>query len=191
MFAYLDAQNNVIGLSTKTRTLVQAQSRNSEIQSILANVPVTLIFKGKQSLSGSYSTYHRHTSGDGTSLSHYTEVEYLDPEKLQRISEIDLKTSTRILSGLAFDGKIFSMSLAAQNNWLALYVFKDTFTWPKVIPTVDDEAYSLDLGDLGAFVGAGKDLVEEAKASGLTLKRQILEASTKAELDAVVDNRYT
>ena len=74
-YGYLNAENDVIASSTIERTLVEAQAKNSDVVSILTDIPVAVIVKGLGT-----AEYHRHTSGDGTDISHYTTVETTDDE---------------------------------------------------------------------------------------------------------------
>lgn len=73
MFAYLDTLDDVLATSVTEYTLEQAQAIIPEIDSIIANAPDGLVSKG-ETTAKQPSYWHRHTSGDGTSISDYTEV---------------------------------------------------------------------------------------------------------------------
>jgi hypothetical protein len=69
MYAYLDASNNVVGLSKTELTMAQAQERIPSITTIIANASSGLIAVGQET--DRFPYHHRWVSGDGTSLSDY------------------------------------------------------------------------------------------------------------------------
>ena len=109
--------------------------------------------------------------------------------KATKVLDIDARTREIIAGGFAFDGQTFSLSEQAQMNWLGLITLQDMATWPKEVTTNADTAYSLTLGNLPTFIGAGMAVIDGAVAAGRTLKIAANAATTQAELDAVVDTR--
>lgn len=113
----------------------------------------------------------------------------LDQYKKKRYNEIDKKTGGMIAAGFTYDSKQFSLSLNAQSNWNALKDDTSEFTWPAEISTIDEDTYDLDEANVGAFWNAGKDVLKGHLDSGRALKKSIKDATDKAGVDAVVDNR--
>jgi hypothetical protein len=109
--------------------------------------------------------------------------------KDSRFMEIDAKTCSLLLEGFSFDNVYFSLSLAAQTNWNTLKNSQTDFIWPVSITTIDNDTYILTQSNLGAFWSAGRDKTKDHLDSGRVLKKQIKDATTKAEVDSVVDNR--
>ena len=87
MYAYLNSNSKVVGLSRVARTLPQAQAINSAIDSIISNAPEGLVATIHPRRNGLPAYNHQHTSGDGSQIGHYTQQDRLN----------DLKTSGRAL----------------------------------------------------------------------------------------------
>lgn len=113
--------------------------------------------------------------------------------KREKAAEIDMKTGQLISNGFSYKNKNFSLSANAQTNILALYTTKDhpALTYPIKYNTIDDsEQY--DVTDSADLEGMYLTALATKKAhvdSGTALKDQIRSATTKEELDAIVDNR--
>lgn len=114
---------------------------------------------------------------------------FLSEAKKGRLSEVDTKTVQLISGGFTFDGNQFSLSQAAQINWVGLKSLKSLMAWPVNITTLNDGEYALAQANLDSFIGTGKFVVQSHLDSGRALKSQILATTTIAELDAVEDNR--
>lgn len=112
---------------------------------------------------------------------------YYNKEK--RIVQIDQRTQQLISQGFAFDGKQFSLSEPAQINWLGLKTLEYVMTWPIEITTKGDGVYSLAQSNLMYFLGTGKATIQTNIDSGRGLKIAVNDATTQAELDAVMDGR--
>jgi hypothetical protein len=130
------------------------------------------------------------TAGERTAVD--DSVPYLNPLKAKRYGEIDLKTQALIAVGFTYDSNQFSLSLPAQHNWHGLLMAADKtwVTFPFVISTIDNNEYTLPtVAACNQFVRDGFDVVKGHLESGRSLKKQVFDATTKAAVDAVVDNR--
>lgn len=109
--------------------------------------------------------------------------------KINKNLEIDKKTSDLISVGFTFNGNVFSMSSDAQRNWMGLKQFSSSLSFPINVSTIDDGEYSLKLSDLDTFVLTAIGTVQTHIDSGRALKVAVKNATTVAELDAIVDAR--
>lgn len=115
--------------------------------------------------------------------------------KRVRLAEIDTRTQALIAQGFAYDGKVFSLSLPAQSYWTNLYQARQLFTamggYPLRVNTLDDSsAYDVaDEADAAGLYQAAVGTVKARLGSGTVLKDQVRAAATKADLDAIVDER--
>jgi hypothetical protein len=115
--------------------------------------------------------------------------EVFEQNKKRKIIAIDTRTDQLIKQGFAFDGQQFSLSLNAQVNWLGLKTLEAVMTWPVNVATLNSDQYSLAQANLIPFVGTAAATVQARLDSGRTLKVSLNNATTQAELDAVLDNR--
>ena len=113
----------------------------------------------------------------------------LESLKNEKILEIDTRTEELIAEGFVFDSNRFSLSLAAQKNWLGLKVLESLLTWPVSITTFDDGVYLLSSTKLTYFLSTGEGVVQAHLDSGRLLKTQVINAVDKTALAAIVDNR--
>ena len=191
--AFLDAAGVVLALATEERTLAQIQIKNPTAVEKITDAPAGL--RPYTPLDSNCTDYHQRTSGDGTDISHYTLVAHLAAYKDKRYDNIDARTAELIDAGFTFDDQLFSLTWQAQMNWnrLRVSVLTGVFTaldFPRDIPTLDDNEYTLaGISAAGDFFGAYANRLEERLRSGRDLKQQIREATTKAEIDAIVDTR--
>jgi hypothetical protein len=114
--------------------------------------------------------------------------------KEQKLSQIDARTAELIDSGFDFDGHTFSLSLAAQQNWTGLQVavaqgYLPEAAFPFEIATLDNKAYELAWADAPSFFQGVLGAISTRLAEGRALKKQVNDATTLAEVEAVVDNR--
>jgi len=116
--------------------------------------------------------------------------------KLERYLEFDARTSELILQGFEFppgSGNIFSLTSTAQSNLLGTYTAKDNpaFTWPLAWPTkLDDYEFVIpDAETFEAFYLTALGTIRACRDSGTVLKEAVRAATSKAEVDAVVDPR--
>lgn len=123
--------------------------------------------------------------------------------KAARFVEIDTKTSALIGEGFVFQDKTFSLSSQAQNNMLgvkaaiadhrasgSIVAFEAAF-FPITFNTLDDNdtVKLVTVDDYESFYDTGMSVVRTHLDGGTALKSAIRAAATKAELDAIVDNR--
>lgn len=109
--------------------------------------------------------------------------------KTAKCSVIDAKTDALIALGFGFDGQTFSLSLEAQSNWQALYNFQNILTWPYGVTTQAQSTYVLTQGNLTSFVLSAVAVVATAVGSGRALKIQVMAATDKASVNAIIDTR--
>lgn len=145
-----------------------------------------------------YRTY------DGVSVREMTDAEKLAWDngtglplyKAAKIRSIDNKTEALIAQGFLWGNEVFSLSTNAQLKWTGLRLALQTGDLgPQDFPmTVANKSDSLQylIADKFEAENMYKTAVGTVKAhigSGEALKQQIRDATTKAALDLVIDNR--
>ena len=113
-----------------------------------------------------------------------------------RFIEIDNRTNELIESGFEYpasSGKFFGFSVQTQLRAQAVLALRDdpAMSYPIRWNTRDDQDY-IDFADGDAFKGwflTGLGTYKAHVDSGTALKDSIRVATTKAEVDAVIDNR--
>lgn len=120
-----------------------------------------------------------------------TELDDLWIDCLRKIKdiEIDKKTVELISAGFSYDSNNFSLSETAQINWLGIKLMQDLLTFPLEVSTKNDYKYSLAEVNVDAFVGTGAAVKQAHLDSGRSLKVDVADATTEAEIDLIVDNR--
>jgi hypothetical protein len=117
----------------------------------------------------------------------------LDEYKKLRYCEIDVRTGELISQGFVYQSKIFSLSTSAQTNILALDSTRDdpALTYPIKYNTIDDsDSYDVvDSTDLHNMYLTALATKKGHLDSGTVLKTSIRDAATKADVDAIIDNR--
>lgn len=117
----------------------------------------------------------------------------LEEYKQIRYNEIDCKSGELISQGFTYQSKVFSLSQNAQINLLALDETRNdpALTYPIVYNTIDDvDTYNVtDATDLHNMYLTALATKKGILDSGTTLKTSIRNATTEAEVDAVIDNR--
>lgn len=111
--------------------------------------------------------------------------------KALKYKEIDDKTSKLIGEGFTYGGKKFSLSPIAQTNITNTFISKDALTYPVRWNTKDD-AEAIDIADATEMTGFYQTALVDVKTkqdTGTALKDSVRVATTKAEVDAVIDNR--
>lgn len=192
MFAYLDTSSDVIAVSSTGLTLSEAQALNPDITTVISDAPFGLVAKGSETFVQPY--HHRLTSGDGSDISHYTEIEVLRPLKIYRANEIDDRTQEIIEEGfVASNSKRFRIDNDAMITYNILFQTRNSPSadYPVIVNVFTDDGIQI-LSNSAAveqFVSEmflGRRVIFDA---GVALKQQIIDASTVSEIDAVVDNR--
>ena len=117
--------------------------------------------------------------------------------KRQKYSSIEAKTQSLLDAGFEYpasSGYWYSLSKESQTTWLGLVVSKDVLTaqgaYPVAIGAKDNRVGSLANADaVVAFYGTGLARISAILQAGAALAAQVQAATTKAGVDAVVDNR--
>lgn len=115
----------------------------------------------------------------------------LEEYKGIRFKQIDAKTQELISQGFTYATMQFSLSSNAQINLLGLELDKAILTYPIEWNNIDDtDKYMIvDVTDATNFHIASLTTKKTHLDSGSALKQSIRDCTTKAEVDAVVDNR--
>ena len=113
-----------------------------------------------------------------------------------KMGEIDENTVYLIeKDGFTFDGKIFSLSQAAQLSntqlatGIALGVITEANSFPFPISAMDNSLYNLQWSDVNAFFGTMASTIKTIKLSGSTIKNTINGLATVQEILTYPDNR--
>ncbi len=117
---------------------------------------------------------------------------YLSPNKLARCGAIDGRTMQLVGSGFVHASKTFSLSIPSQLNWTNVKSGSAAdLTYPYVVPTLTDIDYHefADEAEMLTAADAAESTVKGHIASGAALKKQIVDATDQAALDAIVDSR--
>lgn len=119
----------------------------------------------------------------------------LDIAKREKIAKIDARTSELIKTGFYYDGNHFSMSEAAQRNWIGLAAAKANglLQFPLPVSTVNETVYTIQNSDsctafISAFLMYQVDPTKPL-AQGRVLKAQVNNCTTIEQLNAIVDTR--
>lgn len=191
--AYLNSGGDVRALSSQVRTLVEAQAVDATITEVIAGAPDELISVDHTRIRGKPPYYHRKVSGDGTAIGHYSQIGKLKAYKRQRFDEIDDRTDELIAEGFTYNTKVFSWSVKAQSKLAGLHQVRNdgALVYPYKWNTIDDIGMIsiANAVDLHTFYMTGLATYWAHVDSGTALKIQIRSATTKAEVDAVVDTR--
>lgn len=120
----------------------------------------------------------------------------LDDYKIAKYLAFDARTNELILDGFEFppaSGYKFSLTIYGQLNLLGVYVVRDSpmMSWPLLWPTkLDDYEYSIpDAATFESFYLTAMGTIRAYRDSGTLLKETVRAATTKAEVDAVIDSR--
>jgi len=106
-----------------------------------------------------------------------------------RRQEVSANTQALVSAGFVFDSQTFDLAHMARTTWIGMYSLRHLLTWPKNIGTMTGEEYSLSEANIEAFMGTALGAYDYILSGERTLKHSINIATTKAELDAVVDER--
>jgi hypothetical protein len=190
IYAYLDADRNVVGLATIDRSLAEAQQKNPDIAQRIDGAPAGLLALGNTSATA--VEYHRLKEGaGGQAIEDYDALENLTPLRAARYAEFDAKKPILEARGATHDGHLFPVYLAAQTKWIGLATVKAGLPYPYPVATVEPgQEYSLaNEGAFDALYGAIFSYVAWIEQSTQALAAAVLAATTKAEIDAIIDTR--
>jgi len=112
-------------------------------------------------------------------------------EVLRKVSSINATTANLAKSGFTFNGVELSSSLESQVRWLGAYNNRASLTYPFTIMSLDDKS-TVDVqssADIEALYLALFNHVQSAITSGVDLKKQVINASSVADMKNIVDNR--
>lgn len=111
--------------------------------------------------------------------------------KKEKNLDIDLRSALLIEDGFTYQGKVFSLSTNAQINISALNQTRNDLTYPVTYNTIDDiDTYDVvDAADMNAMYMTALAAKKAVLDGGTSLKTQVRQATTKEEVDAVIDNR--
>ena len=118
----------------------------------------------------------------------------LDDLKSKRMGEIDEKTKELIFAGFEYpakSGDVFSMSFANQLLISNIPATKNMLTYPWGVTTKDNlkTIQIADAIEMDAYYTAAFTHMTTTKASGETLRAQVRASTTRAQIDAIIDNR--
>lgn len=186
---YLDSSNDVICSSKIVRTLAEIQTNvNPNVVTVILNAPDQIVIKGKHDL-----YYHRHSTGDGTDISHYIQIDFFDRYKEKRFNQISKRTDEILKNGFIHDSHEFTLDINFRNQLgiLADLAGEGLISYPiRVICKNEFETYQLaNNAALRNLYIAMAQSYKQLMSSDVDLKKQIADATTKAEIDAVVDSR--
>lgn len=147
-------------------------------ESVRADVPDEAILRGR---ANPFSRW------DGSAWILFEDLSLL---KMAKQGEIDLNTQRLIRQGFTHAGKVFSLSTNAQIYISNLMNVPPT-EFPVQMNTLDDLATHsiVDVLEAQALYGAALGTVKARLGSGTSLKEQVRAATTKAQVDAIIDTR--
>jgi hypothetical protein len=186
--AFLDVSGDVIAAAPNhPATLAEMQAKFPSITTKIDNAPDGLQYKNWPK-SG---YYHRKISGDGSLITHYSQIDSLPLVHTAKCKAIDRRTEELIHGGFTHSSIQFSLSHHAQQNLAHYESVKATITWPLVMNSIDD-MNSISLANQAAWDSFYSDAIARIKAivdGGTTLKEQCRAATTAAGINAVTDTR--
>jgi len=116
----------------------------------------------------------------------------LDKLKMEKNNQIDARTREIIADGITYDGRLFSLSIYDQSSWHARFnaAIAGVAVYPmKIVDKQSEPYYLADQAAVFNMYFTGFATVEGIQEGGRALKDQVNAATTKAEIDAVVDDR--
>lgn len=190
-YAYLNSSLEVVSCSDVVREITIPKLVALSVTERIDNAPDVIQAKGLN------ATYHKKISGDGSDISHYTVIEFLNNLKGEKFRGVDKKTHALIVTGFEYpssSGVYFSLSIHAQDSLSGLKALSDDVgysNYPITFNSIDDFGIITvsNAAEAKDFYGTGYKKVRSYLDSGTVLKDSIRSATTVAELDAVVDNR--
>lgn len=141
----------------------------------------------------SKAQYRRYREDEQSTYDTWLARDRLPSTKNRKFDAIDTRTKELIAEGFEYASKRFSLSIAAQTTYTALYSIRRErkLVYPLTVNTFDDRnTHALrDDTEVADFYLAGIAVCREALDSGTALKDQVRAAGTVAAVNAVVDSR--
>lgn len=183
MYAYLDSGNIVLATSTQEFQIADIPDCVIRID----NAPETGLIAERSGL----ATYHKKISGDGSVLSDYEVCYRLDVFKRTKKDEINNHTDVMVVNGFIHDGVHFKIEPHDESNLmgLTLEMLSGQDMTGAYFRAAEEDYYFKSNQDLIDVFSTGKYVISYAVQTGAALKDAVQAATTKAEIDAVVDNR--
>lgn len=193
VFAYLDASSNVVATSASAIPVASVQASRPELNVVSRIDGAPDEIRHVSGATASSQTYHRHESGDGTELAHYSEQGGLELHRDRKNEAIDARTDELIALGFSFAGKQFSLSRNAQLRLVGINQERANaaVTYPVRWNTIaDDEVYEIaDADEFESFYLTAMGTYRGHVDSGTVIKDAVRAATTISEIDAVQDTR--
>jgi hypothetical protein len=193
MYAYIDAERNVLAVSDAPLTVEAAQVKIPEVTARIDGAPTSV--KAKLLATLTDVEYHRLKEGaGGQAIGDYDLLEYLDALKAHRVAEIQANTEPILEQRSATWGEYqIAIHQAARDDLDALVTadLRGLISYPTAFPSKVDGVIVIvaSTEDLTAVSAAVLSAVLTIKMQGETLKAEIKAATTKAAIDAIIDNR--
>lgn len=192
-YAFIDAGRNVVAISTEPREVVEVQVKAPSVTARIDGVPMELLAWGY--CNENRVEYHRLKEGAGGQvIGDYDLLEYLDALKEKRAAEIQANTEPILEARGATWGEYqIAIHQTARDDLGALVTadLEGIVTYPTAFPSkIDGVTVPVASHDeLVQISGAVLLAVQTIKMQGEALKAEIQAATTKAAVDAIIDNR--
>jgi hypothetical protein len=190
-YAYLDVARNVITTREMPVAMETVQTEFPAVVVRIDDAPDGLWCL--ENCTAENVQHHRMKEGmPGQAQDDYEVVEYLDLLKAKRIAEVTLKNEELFNKGALFDGKRFAITKDDHAGWLAIVMVKDSLIYPYQVYTINPPEPYL-LPDANAVVGLVFGVLfprcTEIYATGQVIDNELMAATSKAEIDAIIDTR--
>jgi hypothetical protein len=112
--------------------------------------------------------------------------DYLAAHKQHVIALVDTETKRRIGQGFIYDGKVLSLSVESQINWLGLHAARELMSYPVIARTKDDtSAITIDnAAEVVTVFATAVGTVDAYRVGGAAVKSAIVAATSVAAADA-------
>jgi hypothetical protein len=105
-----------------------------------------------------------------------------------RYNEVTSRTEELINAGTTYNGVLFHCDIIAQQNFTALYIKRNTLSYPYTVWDGNNSVHIQDAAEMEAFYNAGMSFVESKRIEGKVL-RDSLSSMTLQELRDFSDTR--
>jgi hypothetical protein len=181
-YAYIESVTGIVwAASSKEFTVAEIAANITQVDSRRDDAPDTVVARAS-----ALDHYHKWNGSD------YEIVWVLADLKAEKNYAINMRTRELIAEGVTYAGKVFPLDLPDQSTWHGIWnaVAANAITYPiKVMDKNDDPFYLSDAVSFQTMYLSGFGEVGAILESGRVLKAQVNACTTKAEIDAIVDNR--